>query len=242
MSAPGTPDENVPPPTPGPAPPSRLLDCLQQALGHELPNHLVAIQGLVRILDLEEAARLGEPGRDYLARLASAADRLHSLVGTLAVLVRAARRSEAPERIGLAEAVAVAVAEAKKLSPLPAMEYHHCGPTTDLIVPGRCLHHVLVQLLRTALETAAGQARVLHCEFGQRRIPGGLEVWMTDDGPGLPRERQAQWFEPFATSTGLALFSVQHLVESWGGRIRIESGPGPRTTYCFTVPDSREET
>src|SRR5437899_1008822 len=37
----------------------RLLACFQKALGHEMPNQLVAIGGLLRLLELEEGERLG---------------------------------------------------------------------------------------------------------------------------------------------------------------------------------------
>ncbi len=31
----------------------QLLAVFQQVVGHELPNHLIAIQGLVRVLEME---------------------------------------------------------------------------------------------------------------------------------------------------------------------------------------------
>ena len=41
----------------------RLLGCFQKALGHELPNQLVALQGLARLIEMEQADRLDEEGR-----------------------------------------------------------------------------------------------------------------------------------------------------------------------------------
>ncbi len=74
-----------------------LLALLQKALGHELPNHLVAVQGLARMLEMEQAERLDDEGKDYLRRLAAAAQRAHELARSLADRVRAERRS-LPER------------------------------------------------------------------------------------------------------------------------------------------------
>ncbi len=73
-----------------------LLAALQQALGHDLPNQLIAVQGLARLLELEQGERLSAEGRDYLARLAAAAARAHALVAELAGLVRQARQAPPP--------------------------------------------------------------------------------------------------------------------------------------------------
>src|SRR5947209_3364292 len=69
----------------------RLLACFQKAVGHELPNELVAIRGLVQVLEMEEEERLDAAGRDYLHRLAAASDRVAALVSGLANMGRTFR-------------------------------------------------------------------------------------------------------------------------------------------------------
>jgi hypothetical protein len=70
---------------------AHLLAVLRQALGHDLPNQLIAVQGLARLLELEQGERLGAEGRDYLGRLAAGAAAAHARVAELAELVRQAR-------------------------------------------------------------------------------------------------------------------------------------------------------
>src|SRR5258708_7444364 len=122
-----------------------LLACYQMALGHELPNHLVAIRGLTQMLQLDEAEHLGEDGRDYVRRLVGAAQRVQTLVGGLADLGRAMRDSWQVEHVALAEAIKEAVAEIKKLCPEAVFEYHLCEPAPVLAVSRKALHRVLVQ-------------------------------------------------------------------------------------------------
>src|SRR5262245_32158836 len=55
----------------------RLLACFRRAAGHDLPNQLVGLQGLLHVLELEEADRLSADGRAYLQRLVAAARRAH---------------------------------------------------------------------------------------------------------------------------------------------------------------------
>src|SRR5262252_8864052 len=82
----------------------RTWTCLQKALGHELPNHLTAILGLVRILELEERERLSADGHDYLHRLAAAARRVDGIVKALAELVRAVQEPQVVEPVAVVEA------------------------------------------------------------------------------------------------------------------------------------------
>jgi hypothetical protein len=62
----------------------RLLAVLRQGLAHDLPNHLIALEGLARLLEAEEGERLSAEGRDYVGRLAAAAARAHAVVASLA--------------------------------------------------------------------------------------------------------------------------------------------------------------
>src|SRR5438552_1922652 len=77
-----------------PAPPraaERVLAYMQPALGHDLPNLLVAVQGLLQILELDERDRLSSDGRDYLRRLSATTQRAQALVRMLKDLGRASQ-------------------------------------------------------------------------------------------------------------------------------------------------------
>jgi nitrogen fixation/metabolism regulation signal transduction histidine kinase len=67
--------------------------------------------------------------------------------------------------------------------------------------------------------------------------PGLIRV--EDDGAGIPSELLPRVFEPrFSTTTsgsGLGLAIVRRLVESWGGKIEVESEPGQRTVVTVQL-------
>jgi signal transduction histidine kinase len=69
--------------------------------------------------------------------------------------------------------------------------------------------------------------------------PGLIKV--ADDGAGIPAELLPRVFEPrFSTTTsgsGLGLAIVRRLVESWGGRIGVESEAGQGTTIAVHLPE-----
>jgi two-component system sensor histidine kinase HydH len=54
-----------------------------------------------------------------------------------------------------------------------------------------------------------------------------LNIWVEDDGPGIPRDKKKKIFDPFFTTrekgTGLGLAIVHKIVENHRGEIRVES-------------------
>ena len=54
-----------------------------------------------------------------------------------------------------------------------------------------------------------------------------LELWVEDDGPGVPDEQRSKIFDPFFTThekgPGLGLAIVHRIVENHGGEIRVQS-------------------
>lgn len=99
---------------------------------------------------------------------------------------------------------------------------------------------VLSNLIGNALKfTPEGGAIVLKSE---RR---GEEVWVTvsDNGPGIPAEKQSSIFERFAQinvrdrrGLGLGLYISKMLLEAHGGRIWVQSSVGKGSAFTFALP------
>ncbi|HEX5271924.1 MAG TPA: ATP-binding protein [Gemmataceae bacterium] len=208
---------------------ARLLAVLRKGLGHELPNQLVAVQGLARLLDLEEGGRLSADGRGYLGRVAAGAARAHALVGALAEVARLAV-PEPAEAVDLAEVVAESIAGAKQLAVGRPAEYHATVPALALPAPRPALCKVLVLLLRRAAATRAA--------VGTRPTAAGVEIVVAGDAPAVPPEQAGRQFEPFVgpESRGLDLFLARELAEGWGGSVRYEPGDGAGTVFVVSCP------
>ena len=75
---------------------------------------------------------------------------------------------------------------------------------------------------------------------------GMVEVFVRDDGPGIPAEAMERVFERFYRvdkgrsreqgGTGLGLSIVKHIVQSHGGKVWAESEPGKGAAFFFTLP------
>jgi two-component system NtrC family sensor kinase len=76
-----------------------------------------------------------------------------------------------------------------------------------------------------------------------------LELFFSDNGPGIPEDELIRIFDPFYTTkepgkgTGLGLSVSYRIIESLGGKIRAESLVGEGTTIIVTLPlyDGEEE-
>ena len=81
---------------------------------------------------------------------------------------------------------------------------------------------------------------------GRQLDDGRLEVFVQDDGPGIPPEALDRIFERFYRvdkarsrdqgGTGLGLSIVKHIVQAHGGEVWAKSEPGKGATFFFTLP------
>lgn len=82
---------------------------------------------------------------------------------------------------------------------------------------------------------------------GTTLAPGWLQLWVRDEGPGIPEEARGRVFERFfrvdksrartqAGGTGLGLAIVKNLVLAHGGDVRVESAEERGTTFFIKVP------
>jgi signal transduction histidine kinase len=94
----------------------------------------------------------------------------------------------------------------------------------------------LLQNAREALEGKTGTVRV----SAHATDDHSIEVRITDDGPGIPRDKYEKVFEPYYTTkekgTGLGLASVKHNVELYGGKVRVESELGKGARFIVLFP------
>jgi signal transduction histidine kinase len=213
----------------------RLLGCFQKALGHDLPNQLVALQGIARLVEMEQADRLDDEGRAHLLYLADLALRADGLVRRLAEVGRLTRDGGPIEETSLLEAAREAAAEVNMTTSGWSARYAIDPEAAILPVSRRSLRMVLVHLLRNAVQADGGRASCV--EVGSRPAADGVEWWVKDDGRGLPDAQAPRLFECFVGggTAGLGLFLVRQIVARWGGALGVHSEPGAGATFTILV-------
>jgi signal transduction histidine kinase len=107
------------------------------------------------------------------------------------------------------------------------------------------LQQVLMNLMINAQQAMAGGSGTV--KLSARSVArGGVELRVSDTGPGISKEIQQRIFDPFFTTkpvgqgTGLGLSVTYGIVKEHGGEIRLESGEGEGATFIITLPGSAE--
>ena len=108
------------------------------------------------------------------------------------------------------------------------------------------LQQVLFNLIENAIKYGRTEGTVV--VGGKRNEAGKAELWVQDNGPGIPADAKERVFERFyrvdrarsreTGGTGLGLSIVKHIVQAHGGEVWVKSELGQGATFSFTLPES----
>jgi two-component system, OmpR family, phosphate regulon sensor histidine kinase PhoR len=215
-------------------------------ISHEFKTPLTAIQGFAETLlggaldDHQNRARFLEIIREHALRLGRLTDDLLKLAQIEAGQIQREMRPVAvAEIIDPCVEVARIKAQQKKL----CLEAEYSRDLPMLSGDVRAFQEILQNLLDNAVRytSAGGKIQV-------KAMTEGTEVVLSvaDTGIGIPKAEQDRIFERFyradaarsreSGGTGLGLSIVKHLVESHGGRIRVESEIGQGSNFIVYLP------
>lgn len=215
---------------------------LVSGIAHELNNPLTSIAGLSEFL-LEQPGTAG-PAREHLRVINEQADRAGRIVRDLLTFARKGPVERAPVDLG---------ALVERTVALMGYELKRREVSAEVAVaPGlppvwgdrHQLQQVVLNLVGNAAQATAslpdGLPRLVRAGVA---VEGGrVVVRVTDTGPGLSAEVQAQMFSPFFTTkapgegTGLGLFVSYGIAAAHGGTLTAESSPGRGATLVLSLP------
>jgi len=214
-------------------------------VSHELRTPLSLIKGYVETL-LDGARNNPEVAQRFLKIIERNTSRLDLLIQDLLTI---SALESGRMKLNLQPVDARALAE-KVLGDLHGKaEAKHVTLTNALpLLPARAdanrLEQVFANLVDNAIKYGRSNGQVT---VGGRQLDDGrIEVFVQDDGPGIPPEALDRVFERFYRvdkarsrdqgGTGLGLSIVKHIVQAHGGEVWARSEPGKGATIFFTLP------
>jgi len=204
---------------------------LIRVLGHELNNSLAPIQSVAQGLEsglqdavisveASDAATAGilDDLRQGLTIIRSRTEALSRFMAAYAHLARLPQPNLAPMDIG------EWVCRNAKLETRLKVSVSK-GPALEISADADQLDQLLINLIRNAadasLETGGG------VEVGWSRQGSQLDVWVLDNGPGIPNS--ANLFVPFFTTkpggSGIGLVLSRQIAEGHGGELTLKNRP-----------------
>ncbi|HEX4122361.1 MAG TPA: ATP-binding protein [Verrucomicrobiae bacterium] len=215
-------------------------------VSHELRTPLSLIKGFTETL-LDGASGDPQMTERFLRKIEKHSDRLLFLIEDLLAIShlesgQVALNVEQLDLHALAQRVLedlAARAAARKMT----LE-NQIAPRTIVWGDSDRLQQVLFNLADNALKYGRSEG---HVAVGAREVGGEkTEVFVSDDGPGIPPESIDRVFERFyrvdrarsreSGGTGLGLAIVKHIVQAHGGEAWVRSELQKGATFYFTLP------
>src|SRR5215211_5330296 len=218
---------------------------LLRSVSHDLRTPLAAIKAVASDLraqiDYDEATR-----EDLLDLVIEETERLDRIVGNLLSMSRIEAGALQPERqaVALEELGAACVRRLTPVFKRARVRVETSFP--DDLPLADADYSQLDQVATNLLENAARYApsgsvvRIGGKALGRDRV----QLWVEDEGPGVPGHERQRAFAPFergpgSTGTGVGLAICRAIVEAHGGAIAVEDGRGGGARFVVTLPVRR---
>jgi len=221
---------------------------LGAGIAHEVKNPLAGIQGMIQLTSRSLSA--DNPLHETFAILEKETKRCRAIIDSLLKFAR--QENLAPEPIALEDVVADTKAILHHELSLHRIALETAIPQNLPLIHGSAnqIQQVLMNLILNAEQAMEPRGQGTVEVRAAQRDDRFIELFVKDDGPGIPRAVQARIFEPFFTTkapgkgTGLGLAVTFGIMRAHGGAIHVESEEGRGTTFIlrFRVAGSHPAT
>ncbi len=202
------------------------LESFSHIASHDLRAPLRAMSTVVSWIEEDCGAVLPVVSRDHLRMLRRRVERMDRLLTDLQAYSRANGEAFAIEDLRVADALCSA---AELVMAVAGFRIEITGGDVEMRTARVPLEHVVGNLLSNAIRHHDRGQGVI--EVDVQAYAEGVEITVTDDGPGIPSQYHQLVFQPFKTlqprdvvdSSGVGLAIVHKFVTRYGGTIQIES-------------------
>jgi signal transduction histidine kinase len=211
------------------------LEVLSRVVRHDIRNNLQVVLAYAELLE----DHVDDAGREYMETVSENAEQAVDLTKTARDLTETMLGSdEERQQRGLAGALEPALADKRTAHPSATVTVE--GGIPDVrVVTNDLLESVFRNLIENAIQHNDTDAPEVVVSVTER--DDDVLVSVADDGPGVPDDRKTEIFGKGQTGldsdgTGLGLYLVSLLVESYGGDVRVEDNDPRGAVFEVTLP------
>jgi two-component system nitrogen regulation sensor histidine kinase GlnL len=224
------------------------LGVLAAGVAHEVRNPLVGVRAAAQLMERES----GFPPtlQEFTGIIIREVDRLNRLVGDLLAFAGRGRLRIQPCNVNQVVEEALRLEESALQTGVITVVRRYDPAVPAVAADPERLLQVFLNLIRNGAQAMAGGVGELQLRTRFERVApqcsgrAAAVIEVSDRGPGIPPEIQAQVFNPFFTTkdggTGLGLPISLRIVEEHGGAIEVHSELGQGTTFRVLLPITPE--
>ena len=220
---------------------NRELEAFTYSVSHDLRSPLRSIDGFSAALLEDCAESLDSTGRDYIARIRAASQRMGNLIDSLLHLSRVSRQDMQLRAVDLAELAREIVDNLRSSQP---------GRQVSFACPDSLVAQGDRDLLQVVLENLLNNAWKYTSKIEQAEVTlttyerdGETVYCVRDNGAGFDMKYIDKLFGPFQRlhrdhefeGLGIGLATVARIIHRHGGEIWAEGQPGQGASFFFTL-------
>jgi two-component system, OmpR family, sensor histidine kinase KdpD len=221
----------------------RLKSNLVSSVSHEFKTPLSAVTARVTGLLEEGADADAARVREELEAMEEDLGRLNASIGDLLDLSRLETDSwrPTPESYEVSEILGTVLSRLRARQ-RSRVAFRLADDLPAVHVDFAQLVRALLNIVENALTYSPPGSPV---EVGARQVGDDVQVWVRDEGPGVPIEERASVFDKFfrgsaassvPSGTGLGLAITREIVRNHGGRLWVEDAPPTGARFVVSLP------
>lgn len=211
-------------------------------VSHDLKAPLRAISQLANWISEDTKDRLESTEKEKMELLINRAKRMHNMLDGLLEYSRAGRMRGEAVKVDTNKMVEQAIQD---ISRKENIHFQIQENLPEIIIDPHQIHLIFMNLIGNSIKFMDKREGII--EIGGRDMGEYLEVYVKDNGPGIPERHFDRVFQIFQTLSprdemeciGVGLAIVKKLVEQNGGTVKIESKVGNGSTIRFTLPKKK---
>ena len=210
---------------------------MASTISHDLRHPLTAILAYAEFLSEENLTE--SQRKDFYDEIHLAVNRMTDELNQLLGFSKQ-RSTLNPTSVPLSDVIEHAIQLVRTLPEFQhiVVRYKHDGEKIVWIDPSK-MERVMLNLLFNACEAVSPDTGII--EVRSSATAEKIEIWVADNGSGIPDEIKDSLFQPFVSfgkekGTGLGLTVVQKLTQDHGGEIYVESSGPSGATFRLVIP------
>jgi signal transduction histidine kinase len=222
-----------------------------RTLSHEMKNRIGAVVGATQMMQEDWIQTDAEQVKKFAAIAVSNADAMQAVLQDLLALSQTDTDTRQQRHVLLPETVAEVKRQLREMAENSGVTVTISDSLPEVEVNASVVELCLTNYLSNAIKYADPNEPEKRVEVGGAISDhaGEIEVWVKDNGVGVPPDQRDRLFERYFRApgasergidgTGLGLSIVQETIEAAGGRAWAEFDDGSGSTFKISLPVRR---